>query len=214
MNPAPDLLAGADADRVREGVAEAIVGGPDGLRKTLQSDPASFLALVAAARVGAAEAERLLRDAVAGARRAGHSWEAIGGLLGVSRQAAQQRFAAAGAGAGEAAAAEAADAAGPAPDRRVVTNVTAFTEMAVLAAEGDRGWHLVDFGPLYLVIERSPNRWAHRRVTLPARAAQRRLEQDGFVAVGTWFPFRYFKRETDLPAAPEQADRPSIRPAS
>ena len=27
-------------------------GGPDGLRETLDSDPASFLALVAAARVG------------------------------------------------------------------------------------------------------------------------------------------------------------------
>jgi len=187
-------LGHADAERVREGVAAAIVGGPDGLRKTLGSDPASFLALVAAARVGAEEAERLLRDAVAGARRAGHSWEAIGALLGVSRQAAQQRFAApspAGVPAG----------AGPAPDRRVLTGVTAFTEMGVLADEGDRGWHLVDFGPLYLVLERSPHRWAHRRITLPARAAQRRLEADGFVAVGTSFPFRYFKRELDAPAA-------------
>jgi hypothetical protein len=35
-----------------------------------------------------------LRVAVTGARHAGHSWEAIGRLLGVSRQAAQQRFAA------------------------------------------------------------------------------------------------------------------------
>jgi hypothetical protein len=196
MTAAPDLLADADAERVRDGVADAIVGGPGGLRKTLQSDPASFLALVAAARVGAEEADRLLHDAVAGARRAGHSWEAIGALLGVTRQAAQQRFAAPGAAGGsEAPEGE------PAPDRRVITNVTAFTEMAVLAGEGDRGWHLVDFGPLYLILERSPHRWVHRRVTLPARAAQRRLEKDGFVAVGTWFPFRYFKRELDTPAA-------------
>jgi hypothetical protein len=194
MTASPAALEEADAERVREGVAAAIVGGPDGLRRTLQSDPASFLALVAAARVGAEEAERLLRDAVAGARRAGHSWEAIGALLGVSRQAAQQRFAAA-AHAGPAPAAEST------PDRRVVTGVTAFTEMAVLSVEGDRGWHLVDFGPLYLVLERSPHRWAHRRVTLPARAAQRRLESEGFAAVGTWFPFRYFKRELDAPAA-------------
>jgi hypothetical protein len=186
-------LPAVDAARVREGVAEAIVGGPDGLRRTLQSDPASFLALVAAARVGTEEAERLLHAAVAGARRSGHSWEAIGARLGVSRQAAQQRFAAPP---GEAPTSERA-----APDRRAIANVTAFTEMGVLAAEGDRGWHLVDFGPLHLVLERSPNRWVHRRVTLPARAAQRRLEQDGFVAVGTWFPFRYFKRELDAPAA-------------
>jgi hypothetical protein len=142
------------------------------------------------------EADRLLHDAVAGARRARHSWEAIGALLGVSRQAAQQRFAAP-ATAGD----HNHDHKQAEPARRVITNVTAFTEMAVLAAEGDRGWHLVDFGPLYLVLERSPHRWVHRRVTLPARAAQRRLEQDGFATVGTWFPFRYFTRETDAPAA-------------
>jgi hypothetical protein len=197
VSPAAALAPGlteADAERVREGVAEAIVGGPDGLRRTLGTDPASFLALVAAARVGAEEADRLLHHAVIGARRAGHSWEAIGTLLGTSRQAAQQRFAARaepGALAGEAT-----------PDRRVLTGVTALTEMGVLEREGARGWHLVDFGPLYLVVERSPRRWAHRRVTLPARAAQRRLERDGFTAIGTWFPFRYFKRELEAPAEP------------
>jgi hypothetical protein len=179
-------IAASDADRVREGVADAIVGGPEGLRGMLESDPASFLALVAAARVGAEEADRLLHDAVIRARRAGHSWEAIGALLGTSRQAAQQRFAAreeTGSADGDVT-----------PERRVLTGVTAFTEMALLEAEGAQGWHLVDFGPLYLVVERSPHRWEHRRLTVPARKAQARLERDGFAAVGTWFPFRYFKR--------------------
>jgi hypothetical protein len=185
---AASRLSEADAERVREGVADAIVGGPDGLRKTLGSDPAGFLALVAAARVGAEEADRLLHQAVIGARQAGHSWEAIGSLLGTSRQAAQQRFSAR------------AEPDATTPDRRVVTGVTAFTEMAILEAEGARGWHLVEFGPLYLVLERSPHRWVHKRVTLPARASQRRLEHDGFTAVGTWFPFRYFKRPLDAPA--------------
>lgn len=224
MSPAQKAAAAlpeADAARVREGVADAIVGGPDGLRRTLQSDPASFLALVAAARVGADEADRLLHQAVTGARQAGHSWEAIGSLLGVSRQAAQQRFAAAPGGARDTRGAEdargardargAAGEAGAAEDpaaaeRRVLTGVTAFTEMALLEAEGARGWHLVGFGPLYLVVERSPQRWAHRRLTLPSRASQRRLERDGWVAVGTWFPFRYFKRALgavpDAPAEP------------
>jgi len=184
-------LAAEDAERVREGVAAAVVGGPDGLRRELQSDPASFLSLVAAAHVGAAEADRLLHQAVVGARQAGHSWEAIGGLLGVSRQAAQQRFAARGTGAGP----DTAEA-----DRRVLTGVTAFTEMGALAAEGRAGWHLVDFGPFYLVVERSAHQWEHRRVTLPSRSAQQRLEADGWLAVGTWFPFRYFKRALGAPA--------------
>jgi hypothetical protein len=194
-------LPADDADRVREGVAVAVVGGPDGLRRTLESDPASFLALVAAAAVGAEEAERLLHQAVLGARRSGHSWEAIGTLLGVSRQAAQQRFAPGGGGSARTAATPA-----PEADRRVLTGMTAFTEMAALAAEGRRGWHLVDCGPFYLALERSAQQWEHRRTTLPSRAAQRRLEADGWAAVGTWFPFRYFKRALDAPADGAAAD--------
>ena len=87
----------------------------------------------------------------------------------------------------------------------MLTGVTAFTEMGVLEAERARGWHLVDFGPLYLVVERSPQRWAHRRVTLPSRATQRRLEQGGWTAGGTWFPFRYFKRALDAVAPADDA---------
>jgi hypothetical protein len=37
-------------------------------------------------------AELMLRRRVAVARRAGHSWASIGLALGISRQAAQQRF--------------------------------------------------------------------------------------------------------------------------
>jgi CTP:molybdopterin cytidylyltransferase MocA len=51
------------------------------------------------------------------------------------------------------------------------------------------------------VVESSPHRWEHRRVTLPARAAQRRRGRDGFAAVGTWFPLRYYTRELDAPAS-------------
>ena len=75
-----------------------------------------------------------------------------------------------------------------------------------LAAEGRRGWHLVDCGPFYLALERSAQQWEHRRTTLPSRTAQRRLEADGWAAVGTWFPFRYFKRALDAPADGAAAD--------
>jgi hypothetical protein len=156
---------------------------------------------VAAAAVGAEETQRLLHQAVIGARQSGHSWEAIGTLLGVSRQAAQQRFAPHGGG-------SARTAATPAPEagRRVLTGMTAFDEMAALAVQGRAGWHLVDLGPFYLALERSAYQWEHRRVTLPSRSDQRRLEADGWVAVGTWFPFRYFKRALDAPAEPAAAE--------
>lgn len=47
---------------------------------------------VTAAAERAAHAQRYLANTVRNARDAGLSWAAIGELLGVSRQAAQQRF--------------------------------------------------------------------------------------------------------------------------
>ncbi len=62
----------------------------------MAEDPGASLALVAASRVAAEETEPLLQEPVADARSAGHSWDTVGRLLGVSRQAAQQRFGPAG----------------------------------------------------------------------------------------------------------------------
>lgn len=42
--------------------------------------------------IDANKQNRYVRDAVNAARAAGYSWAAIGAVLGVSRQAAQQRF--------------------------------------------------------------------------------------------------------------------------
>jgi hypothetical protein len=39
-----------------------------------------------------AEAERLLADAVSAARTEGHSWSAIGAMVGTSGEAARQRY--------------------------------------------------------------------------------------------------------------------------
>jgi hypothetical protein len=50
------------------------------------------LAVVADALGTARDAETKLKEAVEAARRAGHTWQEIGDLLGTSRQAAFQRF--------------------------------------------------------------------------------------------------------------------------
>jgi hypothetical protein len=54
------------------------------------------LTLIKAASRELSVAEQTLRHQVAVARRHGHSWAAIGFVLGITRQAAQQRFGAAG----------------------------------------------------------------------------------------------------------------------
>jgi hypothetical protein len=181
-------LSEEETMRIREGVAAAVLTGPDGLGKALERDPESYLRLVAATRVGVEESSRLLREAVGGARGAGHSWDALGRLLGVSRQAAQQRFglerpaegiATVGAGGRE---------------RRVLVPLTAFTEMAALNREGRLGWHLVDFGPLHHVVEASDRVWEHRRMPFAVGSRLRRLEAEGWEPVGAWFPWRYLKR--------------------
>lgn len=64
-----------------------------------QLDPADVkwavppeLAEIALARHDIALAEQRLREAVGQARKAGQSWAAIGRILGVTRQAAHERF--------------------------------------------------------------------------------------------------------------------------
>jgi hypothetical protein len=54
-------------------------------------DPAVLLEVLAA-RAAWRRAELTLHEAVGAARRAGQPWSAIGAILGVTRQAAQQRF--------------------------------------------------------------------------------------------------------------------------
>lgn len=67
--------------------------GLDGLDPAATSarDAAYFRAIIAA-NEAVASAEERLREAVRSARDAGDSWVVIGAALGVSKQAAQQRF--------------------------------------------------------------------------------------------------------------------------
>src|SRR3978361_1613637 len=87
-----DVLTEAEVAALREAIASAVLSAPQGLGARLEDDPAAYLRLVAATRTAAEETSRLLRESIDLARAAGHSWDTIGRLLGVSRQAAQQRF--------------------------------------------------------------------------------------------------------------------------
>src|SRR6056297_72242 len=174
-----DHVSDADAQLIRDGVAEACLNaaGPD-----LLDTPDGALRLVAAAKVAADRGATLLDDAVAGARHAGHSWAAIGGVLEISRQAAQQRF---GTTHDEPEATT--------PQQRVIRRVTALNELSVLEREQVEGWHLVGFGAGKLVVESSDHPWEHQRLTFASHALLRAMESDGWRIVGVWGPLTYLK---------------------
>ena len=197
MNGTDGLLSAAEVTALRAAIAAAVLHTPAGLSTALQDDPQAYLRLVAATRTAAEETSRLLREAVDGARHAGHSWESVGRLLGVSRQAAQQRF-----GTPTPFAADTQPSAG-APARRVLSPLTAFDEMEVLAEEGRHGWHSVGYGTLFHLVEASPWQWEHRRTLVSIGPRRHRLRDDGWQIVGSmWFPWAYYKRRLDLPAEP------------
>jgi hypothetical protein len=201
----PGRLADGEEAAIRRAVAEAVIGIPDNLRAGLESNPGDYLRLVVASRTAAEETSRLLRDSITGARAAGHSWDTLGKVLGVSRQAAQQRFGIPGAPAaasdgGDSGTNGAADAP-TVPERRVISPLTAFDEMAVLAEEGRRGWHSVGYGTLFHLVERSSTQWEHRRLGWSPLGHGAKLEADGWMLVGTaTFPWAYYARPLDLPA--------------
>ena len=189
-------LADEEAEGIRDAITEAVLATPPGLRDSLEDDPQAYLRLVASTRVAAEQTSKLLREAIDGARAAGHSWDTIGRLLGVSRQAAQQRF---GNNLGAVD-----DLSMPGrPARKMLTPLTAFDEMLVLEREGRRGWHSIDYGTLYHLVEASPWQWQHRRI-MWGSPSRKRLQDEGWELIKTsTFPWGYYKRRVDLPAEPE-----------
>jgi hypothetical protein len=180
---------------IREAVAEAVLTACEQGREGLDDDPDAHLLMVEAAGVAAEETSRLLRQSITGARTAGHSWEALGRLLGISRQAAQQRFGTPASGCADP----------DTPGRRVLKPLHAFNEMQALEKEGLRGWHVVDYGYLFHLVEASPSKWEHRRMWWPSRRRRRAMEEQGWeLIVPSDFdsPWTYYKRRLNEPAQP------------
>jgi len=206
MNRTKDPLTPNETVAIRSAVTEAVIGVPEGLRGGLETDSAEFLRLIAASRVAAETTSQLLRDAIGGARASGHSWDTVGALLGVSRQAAQQRFASPSTATDiESRTAEAlgnGDEVPPVGTRRVIKPLTSFDEMGVLAELGARGWHSVGYGTLFHLVEKSDHQWEHRRVIWSPLISHRKLDAEGWQLIGSlWFPWAYYARPLDRPAS-------------
>lgn len=142
--------------------------------------------LIEAAAVVADEARVSLQKWVLAGRRSGMSWSDVGTTLGISKQAAQQKF-----GLPEDNTPDHSD------DLRLVkVKATAFDEIAVLHYEGERGFELISVGLQALLFRPSPLRWAYRR-TIGLTHKDKALESEGWVHVATWFLFHYFKRPVE-----------------
>lgn len=147
-------------------------------------DKAGYADAIVAAHVVADEARLTLHRWIDAARRADLSWSEIGETLGISKQAAQQRFRALATADGEAM-----------PDAAAIvrTGATAFNEMRILAEEGRRGHELTGVGVLTLTFRTSDRAWEYcRRVGSGSDTA--RLEAAGWQHVASYLPFHYYKR--------------------
>src|SRR5699024_760443 len=114
---------------------------------------------------------------------AGFSWESIGGALGMTRQAAQQRFA------------MKTEPVQDSHERHRLVGLNATNEIEMLNEWGRYGWPSVAFGPLFHDLEQSDRQWEHCRIGGGSRRV-RGLEAEGWQRIGTlWFPWHYYKRE-------------------
>lgn len=146
------------------------------------------LALIAAGARAEDEARSILHRAVLAARSGGASWALIGGELGMSRQAAQQRFGAL------------VEAGGTAESERWLGPVTAFDELAELEIAGRAGWRTVEVGVLSHRMVRTETQWETRRILW--RASLATDEAEGWIVGCRAFPWIYLVRDLGVPAVP------------
>lgn len=142
------------------------------------------LALVAASARAEEEVRGVLHRSVAAARAGGASWALIGAELGMSRQAAQQRFGAATEAIGA--------------SERWLGPVTAFDELAELEIAGRAGWHTVEAGMLSHRMVRTETQWEHRRILWRGSLAAE--AEDGWQVGCRAFPWIYLIRDLGTPA--------------
>ncbi|ANJ26671.1 hypothetical protein [Agromyces aureus] len=152
-----------------------------GAAETLSLD--AHRSLIAASARADAEVRGILQRSVEAARAGGASWSVIGAELGMTRQAAQQRFGSVEAPRGAA--------------ERWLGPVTAFDEMVELEAAGRAGWRTVEAGMLAHRMVYTGTQWEHRRVLW--RSAPVADGADGWQVGCRAFPWIYLVRDLGIP---------------
>jgi hypothetical protein len=158
------------------------------------ADPEVLLNLVRVVSAVSDDAARSLRDSVTAARSAGVSWDAIGSVLGTSRQAAQQRFAEP-----KGATSRTADS-----TRRAIIGVNLFTELDILESEGLDRWLLTNAVAGSLEFERTAEPVAYRRLrSLRKQTIIDHQRAEGWSYCCSYAVFHYFSQ----PVSPNQPEK-------
>ncbi len=174
---------------IRERVASIPIEAAGGGADLRGSSPGEFRNMIEAAYVVADEARSSLQRWVDAGRREGMSWAEIGEVLGITKQAAQQRFRS-----------DLEVGVQLEPDQiEVRVGATAFNEERILDQEGRKGAELMRVGLLTLVFRKTSSIWEYRRVVaVTSQLAEAKLAPEGWSYTASWFPFHYFKRLAPL----------------
>jgi len=178
---------------LRNSVADFILnwhtnGKPEALEGATSED---FSRLIVKAYIAADEATQSLKQWVQSGRRAGLSWAEVGALLGISRQAAQQRFSINT----ETVYSDEPNFDPKDPHRIVRSGVTAFNEVEILKEEGQKGRKVVGATWLTLYFTQTDSPVENIRiVSLRGPSLIKEYENAGWAHALTWYPYRYFTR--------------------
>ena len=155
------------------------------------ADAHHFEGLIGAAAVVADESGKLLRDWVGVGKRAGLSWADIGAVMGISRQAAQQRFAPSNTFMGVGTVGTDED------ELSVRSGMNAFNEVSAMEDEGRKGNELVGAAPFKLYFAPRGERWENIRISALRRRSSviKQYEDEGWTHAFTWSPFVYLTRQ-------------------
>lgn len=140
-----------------------------------------YARMIVAGHILADESRQALHRWIDAGRRAGMSWVEVGALLGITKQAAQQRF---GGSPDD----------DPAPEGSATVKLGApiLSERRLLADLGAAGRELVAAGAFTLSFRQSDHRWEHLRTVGPIDPT-RQIAED-WRSAARWFVFHYYKR--------------------
>ena len=181
----------AEQQAIRKSTAAVLVEWANNRQPPFTGEVADeFKDAITAAHLVADEGRLDLQRWVDAARRSGLSWTDIGGALGISKQAAQQRFKLDDADD---------DAIHVEGEKIVRLGAHAFNEMRILTQEGENGHELIDAGLLKLIFRKSDHHWEYKRLigrVWMADEMRAEMRKAGWTYVSSWPPFHYFKRRS------------------